>query len=82
MLGIIKFQCYLIYFQQKQEFYHAFSFCYLLFSVIFFIISVVKKKIKVKPSPAIPTRAPTILTEETIQTPPPLALKTIKILSM
>ena len=36
---------------------------------IFLIIAVVTEKIRVKPSPAIPTCAPTTLTEEIIQTP-------------
>ena len=47
----------------------------------FFIIPVLKEKIKVKLAPAIPTGAPTTLTEEIIQTPL-VALKTIKILSV
>ena len=46
----------------------------------FFIIPVVREKISVKLAPAIPTGAPT-LTEEIIQTPQLVALKTIKILS-
>ena len=48
----------------------------------FFIIPVVREKIKVKLVPAIPTGPPTILAKEIIQTPPLVALKTIKILSM
>ena len=44
----------------------------------FLIIPVVKEKIKVKLAPAIPTGAPTTLTDEKIQTPPLVALKTIK----
>ena len=48
----------------------------------FFIISVVKEKIKVKLAPAIPIGAPTTLTEEIIQTPPLVVLKTIKTLSI
>ena len=48
----------------------------------FLIIPVVRKKIKVKLAPAIPIGAPTTLAEEIIQTPPLLALKTIKTLSM
>ena len=47
----------------------------------FFIIPVVKEKIKVKLALAIPAGAPTVLTDE-IQTPRLVALKTIKILSM
>ena len=42
----------------------------------------VKEKIKVKLAPAIPTGAPTTLTEEIIQTSPLFALKTFKTLSM
>ena len=48
----------------------------------FFTIPVVREKIRVKLAPAIPIGAPTTLTEEIIQNPPRLALKTIKILSM
>ena len=48
----------------------------------FFIIPVVKGKIEVKLAPAIPIGAPTILTEEIIQTPPLAEERTIKILSM
>ena len=46
-----------------------------------FIIPVVKEKNKVKLAPAIPSGAPTTLTEEIIQTPPLVAERTIKILS-
>ena len=45
----------------------------------FLIIPVVREIVKVKPAPAIPTGARTTLTEEIIQTPPLVALKTIKI---
>ena len=45
----------------------------------FLVISVITEKI---PAPAIPIGAPTTLTEEIIQTPPLIALKTIKTLSM
>ena len=48
----------------------------------FLIISAVKEKIKVKHALAIPTGAPTTLVKEMIDTPLPVALKTIKILSM
>ena len=41
-----------------------------------------REKIKVKLALAIPTGAPTILVNEQIDTPPVVALKTIKILSM
>ena len=48
----------------------------------FFIIPVIREKIKVKLALAIPAGAPTTLTHEMIQTPLLAALKTIKILSM
>ena len=48
----------------------------------FFIIPVVREKIKVKLAPSISTGALTTLTDEIIQTPPLAALKTIEILSM
>ena len=48
----------------------------------FLIIPVVKEKIKVKLALAIPTGALTMLVKEMIDTPPLVALKTIKILSM
>ena len=47
-----------------------------------FFIPVVKEKIRVKLVPAIPTSAPTTLTEEIIQTQPLVALKTIKDLTI
>ena len=46
----------------------------------FFTNSVVKKKIKVKLALAIPTGAPITLVNEISDTPPAVALKTIKIL--
>ena len=46
------------------------------------MIPVVREKIEVKLAPAIPIGAPTTLAEEIIQTPPLVALKTIKTLSM
>ena len=58
---------------------------FLFFHVIFnnfFTIPVVKEKNKVKLALAIPTGAPTMLVKEMIDTPPLVALKTIKILSM
>ena len=45
-------------------------------------IPVVREKIKVKVALAIPTRAPTTLVNEMMDTPPLVAPKTIKILSM
>ena len=44
----------------------------------FLIIPVFKEKIKVKLALAIPTGAPTVLANEMIDTPPLVALKTIK----
>ena len=44
----------------------------------FLIIPVVREKIKVKLALAIPTGAPTTLANEMIDTPPIVALKTIK----
>ena len=58
---------------------------YLFFLVIFsncLTIPVAREKIKVKLALAIPTGAPTTLVNEQIDTPPVVALKTIKILSM
>ena len=60
----------------------CFFFLLLVMLSVFLIISVVKEKNKVKLSHAIPTGAPTTLTEEIMQTPPFVALKTIKTLSM
>ena len=48
----------------------------------FLIISIVKEKIRAKIAPATPIGASTTLTEDLIQTPPLVALKTIKILSL
>ena len=48
----------------------------------FLAIPAVREEIRVKIALAVPTAAPTTLTEEIIQTPPLAALKTIKILSM
>ena len=45
-------------------------------------MSIVREKIKVKLALAIPTGAPATLVKEMIDTPPPVALKTIKILSL
>ena len=54
----------------------------LVILIIFFIIPVVKEKIKVKLALAIPTGAPTMLVKEMIDIPPVVAFKIIKILSM
>ena len=48
----------------------------------FFIIPVVREKVKVKLALAILAGAPTTLVNEIIDTPPLVALKAIKILSM
>ena len=61
------------------------SYFFFLFLVIFsnvLTIPVVREKIKIKLALAIATGAPTILVNEIIDTPPPVALKTIKTLSM
>ena len=58
---------------------------FLFFLVIFsnfLTIPVVREKIRVKLALAIPTGAPTTLVNEQIDTPPVVALKAIKILSM
>ena len=57
---------------------------FLFFAMIskFLAIPAVREEIRVKIALAVPTAAPTTLTEEIIQTPPLAALKTIKILSM
>ena len=62
---------------------NSYCFFFLFFVILsnFFIISVVKEKIKVKLAPAIPIGAPTTLTEEIIQTPALAALKIVKTLS-
>ena len=60
----------------------CFFFLFLFRLSNFFIIPVVREKIKVKIAPAIPVGAPARLTEEIIQTPPLVALETIKILSI
>ena len=59
-----------------------FFFLFLVMLSNFFIIPVVREKIKVKLALANPTGAPTTLADEMIQTPLLVALKTIKILSM
>ena len=58
---------------------------FFLFLVIFsnvLTVPVAIEKIKVKLALAIPTGAPTILVSEIIDTPPTVAVKTIKTLSM
>ena len=60
----------------------CFFFLFLLVLSNFLTMSVVREKVKVKLALAIPTGAPTTLENEQIDTPPVVALKTIKILSM
>ena len=60
----------------------CFFFLFLVIFSNFLTIPVVREKIKVKLALAIPTGAPTILVNEQIDTPPVVALKTIKMLSM
>ena len=60
----------------------CFFFLFLLIVNNFLTIPVVRKKIKVKLALAIPRGAPTTLKNEQIDTPPVVAIKTIKILSM
>ena len=59
-----------------------FFFFFLVIFSNFLTISVVREKIRVKLAFATPTGAPTKLVNEIIDTPPVVALKTIKILSM
>ena len=59
-----------------------FLFFFLVIFNNFFTIPVVKEKIKIKLALAIPTDAPITFVNEIIDTPPVVALKTIKILSM
>ena len=59
--------------------------CFFFFLVVlsnFLIILFVREKIKVKHALAIPTGAPITLVNEIIDTPPVVALKTIKDLSI
>ena len=60
----------------------CFFFLFLVIFSNFLTIPVVREKIKVKLALAIPTGAPTKLANEQIDTPPVVALKTIKILFM
>ena len=61
--------------------YHDFSFFLVIFNN-FLVILADRERIKVKLALAIPTDAPIILLNEIVDTPPVVALKTIKILSM
>ena len=60
----------------------CFSFLFLVLLNNFFIIPVAKENTVVNPALAIPTGAPTTVVWETIQTPPVVAERTVKILSM
>ena len=60
----------------------CFFFLLLVMLSNFFIIPVVKEKIKVTHGLAFPTDAPTMLVKEMIDTPPLAPLKTIKVLSI
>ena len=64
------------------EILSGFFFLFLLILSNFVIIPVVRGKIRVKLAPAFSTSAVTTLTEEIIQTPPPVAMETVKTLSM
>ena len=57
-----------------------FYLCLVIFNN-FFIISVAKENIKLKLALLIPARAPITLLKETIDIPPPVADKPIKVLS-
>ena len=60
----------------------CFFFLFLVIFNNFLTIPVVREKIKVKLALAIPTGAPIIVVNEIIDTPPLVALKIIKTLSM
>ena len=60
----------------------SFFFLFLVIFNNFLIIPVVREKIKIRLTLAIPTGAPIILVNEIIDTPLLVALKTIKILSI
>ena len=60
----------------------SFFFLFLVIFSNFLTVPVAREKIRVKLTPAIPTGAPTILVNEIIDTPPLVALKTIKTLPM
>ena len=60
----------------------CFFFFFLVIFSNFLVIPVVREKIKVKLALTIPTGAPIILVNEIFDTPPVVALKTIKTLSI
>ena len=65
-----------------KEYYHVFSFCFLLCLVIFLTIPVVREEFKVKLALTIPSGASATLVNEMIVALPLAVLKTIKILSI
>ena len=81
MLEIFTFNTIEFTFSQHKDFIMLLLFFLVIFNN-FFTIPVVKEKIKVKLALAIPTGAPMTLVNETIDTPPVVALKTIKMLSI
>ena len=80
MFEILKFQCNLLL--ANIRILSGFFFLLLVTLSSFFIIPVVREKTKVKHGSVIPIGAPTRLTDVKIQTPPLLAERTIKILSI
>ena len=60
----------------------CFFLSFLVILIIFLIIPVVNEKIKAKLALAIPAGAPIAVVEEIIDTPPLVAERTIKVLSM
>ena len=60
----------------------SFFFLFLVIFSNFLTVPVVRERIRVKTTLAIPIGAPTIHVNETIDTPPLVAIKTIKNLSM
>ena len=71
-----------MFFSQHKNFIMLFLFFFLVVLNNFLVIPVVREKIKVKLALVIATGAPIILVNEQIDTPPLVALKTIKTLSM
>ena len=65
-------------FSQHKNFSILFLVFFLLYSVIFLTIPVVREKNKLRLALDIPTSAPTILVKKQIDTPPVVVLKTIK----
>ena len=82
MLGMVKFEYYQVYFYPTEESYHAFSLVSSYSQYFFWLFLLLQKKIKVKLALATQTGDLTTLTDEMMQNPLLVALKTIKILSM